>query len=236
MGVLRRSPYFDSGGNLIDGPMEDVSKAPDVAGLPWVRREAWTTRADRDTIRALLLDFLANRPQIRTWVLTERTRAPVNAISISWVEPDDQYLILSIGTTTTSGCGNKTAGPSCEVAAPFPVAARTDYGFQRIFYQMAKALDVLCGLDVIGPTTDTRFFSYLPTETPDGVITDFTIPQRYRAGREAVYLNGLRQRPGVGFDYETVESGGTGAGYDTIRFTTAPSTGDWILVDYEIVG
>lgn len=227
MGVLRFSPYFDAGGNLIDGPMEDVSKAPDVAGLPWIRREAWTTKADRDIIRALLLDFLANRPQIRTWILTEHTQAPVNSISISWVEPDDQYLVLRI--TTKEGC-------SCETSAPFPVSQRTGFGFQRIFFRMAQALDALCGLNVIGPTVDTRFFNLIPPQTPNGVITDFTTPLKYRAGREAVYLNGLRQIPGAGNDYTTVESGGTGTGYDTVRFVVAPSTGDVILIDYEVTG
>jgi hypothetical protein len=49
---------------------------------------------------------------------------------------------------------------------------------------------------------------------------------------ESVYLRGVRRCEGSGFDYEAVESGGLGTGFDTVVFTTPPKTGDILLVDY----
>lgn len=224
MGTDRRG-YFDLGGNLIDGPQEDVSSAPDIADLPWIRRESWTTAADRAIIRDLLLEFLVARPMVRRWMIIERTRAPVNALSIGEVEPDEYYLVLQI----TSDCGC-----FAETSAPFPVGKRNEVGFTEIFGRMAQAIDTLCGLTPLEAAAAVRIFNETPTGAVDGVNADFKPASRYRKGREAVYRNGLRQRSGAGYDYVPVESGGAGTGYDTIRFETAPLVGDWIMIDYEL--
>jgi hypothetical protein len=62
----------------------------------------------------------------------------------------------------------------------------------------------------------------VPSGTPNDVLVDFVLDFTPIAGSTHVYVNGIRQRPTT--DY----SGAT----DTITFTTAPSTGDSILVDY----
>ena len=225
MGVLRRPPFFDMGGNLIDGPEYVPADAPDLEGLPWVRREVWTQPSFRAIFKSLLIDFIAERPEIRRWMVTERTKAP-SGPAIVELAPDKHYLVLRIWTV--DGC-------SCETSAPFPVESRDNQpAIYEIFRRMAQALDALCGLDVLGPTIDVSVVGEDLTGQVDGVNADFQTVQKYRPGREAVYLNGLRQRPGASYDYVRVESGGTGTGYDTIQFNEAPSAGDWLLVDYDL--
>lgn len=63
---------------------------------------------------------------------------------------------------------------------------------------------------------------YVPAETPDGVITVFTIVP-YIAGNTLVYINGLIQRKGIDWNELAAASG-------TIEFTTAPWTGASITV------
>lgn len=225
MGVLRRPPYFDAGGNLIDGPELISADAPDLEGLPWIRREPWTSFSFREIFKGLLAGFIASRPDIRHWQVTEKTKS-LTGPSLSELAPDKHYLVLRI--TTVDGC-------ACETSAPFPVAIRNSQpGIYEVFRRMAQALDVLCGLDVIGPTVDTAVLNEDLTAQADGANADFLTNQKFRPGRERVYLNGLRQRPGLSYDYVRVESGGTGTGYDTIQFNTAPVSGDWVLVDYDL--
>lgn len=63
-------------------------------------------------------------------------------------------------------------------------------------------------------------------ETPAGLIngenTVYTLSQTPATVK--IYLNGVRQRPGI--DYSVTD--------DTITFTNAPFSGDYIIVDYEI--
>lgn len=49
---------------------------------------------------------------------------------------------------------------------------------------------------------------------------------------EAVHLRGLRRSEGVAEDYQAVESGGSGTGYDTVVFLNPPRVGDILLIDY----
>lgn len=70
--------------------------------------------------------------------------------------------------------------------------------------------------------------NFVYEETPSGSIngsnTAFTIANTPTAGTVRVYLNGQRQKSGAGNDY-TISS-------TTITFTTAPISGDVIVVDY----
>lgn len=68
-------------------------------------------------------------------------------------------------------------------------------------------------------------------EVPAGLInnsnTTFTLAFAPIAGTERIYINGIRQKPGIGNDYTISGS--------TITFTTAPKTkgsGDKLLADY----
>lgn len=62
-----------------------------------------------------------------------------------------------------------------------------------------------------------------PTGTVNGVNTVFTTATAYRTGTLRVYVNGIRQK--TSYFSETTST--------TFTFTTAPSTGDEVLVDYE---
>lgn len=64
----------------------------------------------------------------------------------------------------------------------------------------------------------------VPTGTPNGTLTDFTIAQSPITGTLRVFVNGIRQK--VTDDYTF-----TGT---TITFVSAPLTGDKIQVDYKI--
>ncbi len=63
---------------------------------------------------------------------------------------------------------------------------------------------------------------YVPAETPDGIITTFTIVP-YIAGNTLVYINGLIQRKDIDWSELSPADG-------TISFTTAPWTGAAITV------
>ena len=71
--------------------------------------------------------------------------------------------------------------------------------------------------------------------TIDGVNTVFTTMQpflRVGGAAERVYLRGVRRCEGPLADYQAVESGGVGTGYDTIVFANPPRPGDNLLIDY----
>lgn len=73
--------------------------------------------------------------------------------------------------------------------------------------------------------------------TINSVNRDFTVTgslefDHASFNNEKVYLNGLLQCEGVGFDYEAIESGGSGTGFDTVRFLIAPRPGDDLFIDY----
>lgn len=68
-------------------------------------------------------------------------------------------------------------------------------------------------------------FNQTPVETPNGVITIFTLPssESYVSGLIDVYLDGLKQIKTT--DY--TESAAT-----TITFVTAPATGEVVRLNY----
>jgi hypothetical protein len=59
----------------------------------------------------------------------------------------------------------------------------------------------------------------------DGIIAEFTIANNYSFGTMMVYLNGLRQKKGIGKDYVEVSP-------NKIEFDIPPENGDELLVDY----
>jgi len=68
-----------------------------------------------------------------------------------------------------------------------------------------------------------RAYNISPAGDFDGLNTEFTLPSDPTSGTLKVYLNGVRQAPGVQY---------TLAGA-VISFTVAPYAGDWILCDFE---
>lgn len=76
-----------------------------------------------------------------------------------------------------------------------------------------------------GLTVSRTLTSEVPAGTIGGGNVVFTLAHNYIAGSTKVYLNGLRQRPGVSNDY--IETGS-----NIITFNNAPIAGDEILCDY----
>jgi hypothetical protein len=70
------------------------------------------------------------------------------------------------------------------------------------------------------------------TGTIDGANKTFTTVFQFIDGTEKTHFNGVRQAVGVGCDYVTDESGGSGTGFDSIVFDVAPRTGDILMIDY----
>lgn len=79
--------------------------------------------------------------------------------------------------------------------------------------------------DTAGTLSPSNFvFEETPSGTINGSNTTFTIANTPTAGTVRVYLNGVRQKSGAGNDYTITTT--------TITFTTAPVSGDVIIVDY----
>ena len=66
----------------------------------------------------------------------------------------------------------------------------------------------------------------VPPQTPNGILTVFTLAYTPRANSEHLYKNGLRQKPGSGNDYTI--SGNT----ITFQPSNVPQTGDVLICDY----
>lgn len=68
----------------------------------------------------------------------------------------------------------------------------------------------------------------------DGANLVFVTPTDFLEETIQVYLNGIRLCRGVGGDYTVSESGGPGAGFDTITLdvSLAPIAGENLFADY----
>lgn len=80
----------------------------------------------------------------------------------------------------------------------------------------------LLSLGTGGGSGGTRKFNQLPTETPDGTIVDFTLPD-IPSGNLEVFLNGSKQTPAT--DYTLAGA--------VVTFAAAP-VGDKPLFDYDL--
>lgn len=65
----------------------------------------------------------------------------------------------------------------------------------------------------------------VPSGPVDGSNSTFSTAFSFKTGSTRLYLNGVRQRTGAGFDY--IESGSS-----NVVFTLAPKAGDNLLIDY----
>ncbi len=81
------------------------------------------------------------------------------------------------------------------------------------------------GVDFQGVFAEANIWGEIPSGDVDGVNDLFTICLAHKSGTLRVYLDGLRMIPGV--DFNIVDS-------QTFQFTTVPSIGMTISVDYVI--
>lgn len=79
------------------------------------------------------------------------------------------------------------------------------------------------------PPTGASYEHGAPAETPDGVITDFTLPKNFVDGSEMVHVNGVLYTLSAGM-YSVPVAGGA-----VVRFAGGfiPQTGDVIQVGFQ---
>jgi hypothetical protein len=74
--------------------------------------------------------------------------------------------------------------------------------------------------------------SAVDSEVPSGSVNGFNVvfgtAMPFKPGTTRFFLNGVRQRPGLAFDYTE------GPGSQTLTLTLAPKSGDQLLVDYVV--
>lgn len=78
------------------------------------------------------------------------------------------------------------------------------------------------------PGTANLVTDEIPAGAINGSNATFITAQDFRPESVKVFLNGIGQRRGAGFDYITT-------GNSTIQFASSPETGDTVLVDYEVI-
>ena len=140
----------------------------------------------------------------------------------------DDGKVLKANASTATGLEWGDAGTSS------PLTTKGDlYGFDTVNQRIPIGTD---GQVLTADSTDDQGLSWknasatadviseVPTGTPNGTLTDFTIIQSPITGTLRVFVNGVRQK--VTDDYTF-----TGT---TITFVSAPLTDSKILVDYKI--
>lgn len=81
------------------------------------------------------------------------------------------------------------------------------------------------GVPVNTAIVNNTTYSEVPTGDVDGINTVYTTSQNFINGSEFLFHNGLLMRKGALFDY-------TRTAADEITFTSAPLTGDFVLISY----
>lgn len=118
-------------------------------------------------------------------------------------------LTVKAGTSTTSVISSNTSG-STDVT----LIAGTNITLSESGNNITIAAS--------GSSVPTFVYGETPTGTVNGTNGAFTTSNTPTSGTVRVYLNGLRQTPTTDYSVST----------NTITFTTAPLTGDVIIVDY----
>lgn len=84
---------------------------------------------------------------------------------------------------------------------------------------------VLTQLENINASQNIYVDNEIPNGNIDGANVTFTTHYNYKPGTTKVFLNGMRQREGVVYDYHE-------NGTNEIEFAEAPSGADTIIIDY----
>lgn len=134
--------------------------------------------------------------------------------------------ISGSGTTsisTTIGANKVTLGMMAQVAT------QTFLGRTTAATGNVEALTITQAKSMLG--VSTRVYRSVVNESPDNARVAFTIStaSSILSASEEVYKNGMLMNVGAGNDY-TISYGTT----NTITFTSAPLTGDVILVNYSL--
>ncbi len=145
---------------------------------------------------------------------------PVIVATASSVRFTLNDLFAHVMLDSDAGSGRSPSAPSAPDAPPSGAAATAlqlspGKNINGVLFNGSADVVVSAAMDHIGE---------VPTGSVNGSNTVFTTAASYVGSTISVYVNGIRQKKTT--DY--TESSAT-----TITFTTAPSTGDVILVDYQ---
>lgn len=138
----------------------------------------------------------------------------------SGLTPGNAYVVGTDGFPATEGGANYPA----EVFQGIGIATSDD----ELFVQPSL------GGAGFSPQVE-RYFDQPLVGAQDGVNTVFLCGLAFVASgpqAQSVYVNGIRQRAGLGNDYAVSEPSGIGTGYNTITFAYAPAVDDYLTIDF----
>lgn len=164
-----------------------------------------------------------------TWQLMPTT-VTIFPGQILWAQVDRRSLVENPATTRTV---SPTVTNVLLNSDPQKLQDKIVLGFRRgnSFYWRTSCVitsgspstcleDGCCGSSGLA---DLMVYNETPTEVPDGAIVNFTTVEAYETGTLRVYLDGIRMQKGT----DWIEVNPT-----TYQFTTAPSAGMIVVVDY----
>jgi hypothetical protein len=174
-----------------------------------INEPAWYKAVDEKGLaRKIALGFKEILKTTIIQISADRHKLPSNALAVKIVDekgryvnmtPQAQQLIRAGG----GGDGGGTTGGALETT-------------QQL---------VLAELQNINASQNVYVDNEIPNGNIDGVNTTFTTHYNYKPGTTKVFLNGMRQREGVVYDYYE-------NGTNEIEFAEAPSGADTIIIDY----
>jgi hypothetical protein len=168
-------------------------------------------------------------------------RAGVGALSVGSLLGMGEELRLGSSASTVRSIGFFRVDSYLDLYDVTPVPANPGNGIGRLYKKTADD-GLFWKPNVAGPEVDLTTAAAAQllqinqslTGVIDGmnmVFTSATVFKHTAALSEIFYINGIRQREGVGNDYVVSESV-PAAGYDTITVEYAPLAGDVLSVDF----
>ena len=162
------------------------------------------------------------------------------AVTSQPLELVSQTIELCMTTPVPVGVGEANDAENCGTGAGiFREKVGTTLRF-RSLQSLSGALTVAendpeCTVDFDLDPTQVMRWNIAPTGDKDGVNLTYTLPDNADKDTFRLYRNGVRQLQddGGGCDFTLTESGGAGAGYDTIVMTTEALLGwELLTADY----
>jgi hypothetical protein len=144
--------------------------------------------------------------------------------SYTGLSPGEVYYVGTDGRPARDGDGNYPSSGGTNVFQQIGVAVASD---QLFLHLMSPSFG--------SAGSDGRYYTQSLTGAIDSANTTFSTSIPFVHGgpsTEKVYFNGILLSEGPSSDYEAVESGGVGTGYDTIEMAFAPIGGDQLSIDF----